>query len=477
MEIQAAEFTLKNLAKINVVLGKNGCGKSTLLKRFDEQLRNDPETYGSIKYITPERGGVLVYEASVEHSSINDINWLPSSRRVNQFNQFRQQTVAQYRTLETEILRGIEQAYESGTQGAVTFDHILTQINSLLDNIRIERTSGSVTFKIYSKATNEELQGNVISSGESELISLAIECLSFTQSLQPGKTNVLLLDEPDVHLHPDLQGRLTRFLTGLVEKHGFTILMATHSTAMLGELADSNLAAVSLMKAGDKDLTFQGIDDVYRRILPVFGAHPLSNIFNAAPLLLVEGEDDLRIWQQTVRTAEGAIKLFPVDCGGINEMGQYETLTVEIVNAVYDDAKAYSLRDRDEGVEEIADQSPLTRMRFHCRAAENLLLTDEVLQLAGTDWASVESKIDQWLEKTPEHPKRAIMQAFKDGGFDRLGFDLKELRMLLAGEMIATNKPWEVLVGKAIAVCNSSTETHSLAVYLGEKVTKNLLNL
>lgn len=477
MDIQAGDYTLRNLEQINVVLGKNGCGKSTLLKRFDEQLASNPEQYGSIKYITPERGGVLVYEPSVELSSINDVRWLSNSRRQNQFNQFRQQTVAQYRSLETEILRGIEQAYASGMQGAPTFDQILEQINALLDNIRIERVAESVTFKIFSKTTNEELTGNVISSGESELVSLSIECLAFAQTLQPGKINMLLLDEPDVHLHPDLQGRLTRFMTGLVETHGFTVLIATHSTALLGDLADSNVAAIALMKSGDKDLTLQRIDDVYRRILPVFGAHPLSNIFNEAPLLLVEGEDDLRIWQQAVRTSTGRIRLFPVDCGGVSEMGGYEDLTIEIVNAVYDNAKAYSLRDRDEGEEEINDRLPLIRMRFHCRAAENLMLSDDVLTSAGTDWATVEAKVNQWLDKTPEHPKRAVMQAFKDGGFDRRGFDLKEIRILLVGEMIASNKPWEVLVGQAIGTCAPSANEHSLASYLGEKVRTNLLGL
>ncbi|MFZ5500605.1 MAG: hypothetical protein ACOY58_01655, partial [Candidatus Micrarchaeota archaeon] len=59
------------------------------------------------------------------------------------------------------------------------------------------------------------------------------------------------------------------------------------------------------------EFDFRAISDLYRKILPVFGAHPLSNVFNRAPILLVEGEDDERIWQQAVRTARGRLKLFP----------------------------------------------------------------------------------------------------------------------------------------------------------------------
>lgn len=474
MDIQAGEYELIAVDQINVILGKNGCGKSTLLKRLDETLLTTPD-YGRVRYITPERGGILIYEPNVDSSALNDPNWMPSTRRNNQANQFRQQTMSQYRTLESSILRAVELAYETGTEGAPTFGAIVDQINSLLDNISVERASEGHAFTIRSKATNAVLTGQSISSGEAELISLAIECLVFAANLEAEKTNVLLLDEPDVHLHPDLQGRLTRFLSGLVDTHGFTVIVATHSTAMLGDLADSELASVGLMKAGDKSLNFHKVDDVYRRVLPVFGAHPLSNIFNSAPLLLVEGEDDLRIWQQAVRTAEGRIKLYPVDCGSVDEMGKYEALTVEIVTAVYDDAKAFSLRDRDEGLEEINDLPPVTRMRLHCRAAENLLLSDDVLALAGTDWTTVEAKVNEWLDKTPVHPKRDEMQAFKDSDFDRLGFDLKEIRMLLAGEMIATNKPWEVLVGQAIASCRPSVDPHSLATYLGAKSANHLL--
>ena len=47
--------------------------------------------------------------------------------------------------------------------------------------------------------------------------------------------------------------------------------------------------------------------------------------------------------------------------------------------------------------------------------------------------------------------------------------------MLVAGEMIATNKPWEVIVGQTFATCEPSVDPHSLATYLGGKATSHLL--
>ncbi len=474
MDIQAGGYTLRGLQDINIILGKNGCGKSTLLKAVDQQLAGTPE-YGSLKYITPERGGVLVYEPNVDGNMANSAGWLQKTRRNNQFGQFREQTVSQYRTLETQVLRLVQGAYKSKSKNALTFDTVLEQINELLDNIRIEDGTGPI-FRIVSKATGEELKGKDISSGESELISLAIECLTFSRSLKSEKLNILILDEPDVHLHPDLQGRLTRFLKQLVQNHKFTVLMATHSTAMLGDLATEDSSAVALMQTGDKELKFRGIDETYRRILPVFGAHPLSNIFNEAPLLLVEGEDDVRIWQQAVRSGLGKLRVYPVECGTVNQLNEHETLAAEIVSSIYDDARAYSLRDRDEGEEEIENLGPVTRMRLHCRAAENLMLSDDVLMLAKTNWPSVESRIIEWLDSGQTHVKRHVMEKFRDGGFDRIGFDLKEIRLILVGTIMESNKPWEVLVGRAIGNVTISAGDHSLSTYLGDKVCRQLLS-
>jgi predicted ATP-dependent endonuclease of OLD family len=63
-------------------------------------------------------------------------------------------------------------------------------------------------FKIFNK-DGSEVSEDQVSSGEAELIALAIEVLVFSRDSRSNR--VLLLDEPDVHLHPDLQ---QRFVTG-----------------------------------------------------------------------------------------------------------------------------------------------------------------------------------------------------------------------------------------------------------------------
>jgi len=225
-------------------------------------------------------------------------------------------------------------------------------------------------------------------------------------------------------------------------------------------------------------LRFHPITEAYRNILPIFGAHPLSNVFNAAPILLVEGEDDDRLWQQAIRSSKGRIKVFPCPVEGISELTEYEADANEIIASVYDDAVGYSIRDRDTDPEHIDDLGNVVRMRLSCRAAENLMLADETLAMIGTNWDTTKVRLAEWLELNSAHIYFADVLAFSAEGFDRKNADLKTIRNIIVG--LLTNKPWEVLVGQAIAKITaepSAAANGSLRDYLGSKICKMVLGI
>lgn len=68
------------------------------------------------------------------------------------------------------------------------------------------------------------------------------------------KVNFLLLDEPDVHLHPDLQYKLGLFLKEIVSKNNIKIIIATHSTAFIGAFTDFHYATFGLIKPSQKEI-------------------------------------------------------------------------------------------------------------------------------------------------------------------------------------------------------------------------------
>lgn len=209
--------------------------------------------------------------------------------------------------------------------------------------------------------------------------------------------------------------------------------------------------------------------------MPIFGAHPLSNIFNQNPILLVEGTDEERIWQQAVRSSKGKIKIWPCSTEGLAQMEKYENKTNEIISSIYDDAKAYSLRDRDGKEGELEDKQYVIRCRLACYASENLILSNEVLNSLDCDWETLKLQINDWLQLYPNHKQFTEMKKFSDDGFDRKNTEVKNLRILFMA-ILESNKPWEVAVGQEIAKLTKESDTGegSFRAFLSEKLVKNL---
>ena len=402
-------------ATFTILLGKNGAGKSTLLRTLD----NGPQ----VKYVSPERGGTLKYDASVDSTMSNNQGWLKSTRLTNRFEQFRQQSAALFRNLELAILREIEKSKRGDL--AYTFDGVLDQINGLLSAIKMVRSDAG--FAIQSKA-NQPVPEDQISSGESELIALAIEVLVFSRSAEANK--MLLLDEPDVHLHPDLQQRFIAFVEKVATDHGLRVVIATHSTAVIGAFkVSADLQIVPVSTRDQRGFTSFKRSAVCEEIPPIFGAHPLSTAFNRSPVVLVEGEDDKRVLEQVVRSGKGKFAMAPCVVGTVNEMFQWEDWLDQFLPVLYDNPKAFSLRDLDDAQHAtIEDLKFVCRLRLNCYAIENLLLCDESLAANGHDAASFLFALQTWAAQYPDHPYTGHVQTLVNGFDNRRTMNVKDVR-------------------------------------------------
>lgn len=449
--------------RFTILLGKNGAGKSTLLRSLDE--RGDLNT----RYVTPERGGELKYEPNIDQNISNHPNWLQDSRRRNRFESFRQQSATQFRNLEILYLREIEKDREKRANFDHTFDTVLNALNEYLPAIRLVRSDRG--FSIADLSGNRIDEGS-ISSGESEFIAQAIEVLVYSRSGQEGK--ILLLDEPDVHLHPDLQCKFAQFIQKTAIERDMKVVIATHSTAILsGFSAEADMQIVPISARGETDFSPYAREHVSDALLPIFGAHPLSNLFNAFRIVLVEGDDDRRIVEQLVRSSNGRIKLNPCVVGSVDQMGAWETWLETFLPVLYDDPTAFSLRDLDDAVSsDINDLAVVKRARLNCYASENLLLCNESLASAGKDPASLRQGLEQWQISYPEHPTSASIQALIDGFDQRRTIKIKDARNVILA-VLGLTKPWEVFVGQLLAQADWKTDSdeNSLSFYLGPKAS------
>jgi ABC-type phosphate/phosphonate transport system ATPase subunit len=459
---------LVNNAKFTVLLGKNGAGKSTLLRKIDLLGQFNA------KYISPERGGTLKYDPNIELAISNDNQWMSSSRRKNRAEQFRQQSTAQFRNLEVMVLREIEKDIDKRQDINYTFDSTLNYINDLLPKINLKRAERG--FEILN-SQHQKISEDSISSGESELIALSIEVLVFSRLNQENK--ILLLDEPDVHLHPDLQHKFVEFVERIAKEFDFRVVFATHSTAIIGAFSkNADLQIVPIIDKDQIDFPDFKYDPICHEILPIFGSHPLSSHFNRTPVLLVEGEDDKRVFEQIMRSSQGKIRFSPCVVGNVDEMTKWEQWLNNFLPSIYDDPKAYSVRDLDDSTQsDIEDIGYVIRTRLNCYAIENLLLTHECLTQHGYTPEGFCPKIKQWADANPEYQTTEDLNSLSENFSNRRTTKIKDLRNIIVA-LLGISKPWEVLVGQLIVknVASMNSDPDSLHTYLGEKVIGNLLS-
>ncbi|HWN95195.1 MAG TPA: AAA family ATPase, partial [Methylomirabilota bacterium] len=99
--------------------------------------------------------------------------------------------------------------------------------------------------------------------------------------------DVVILDEPDVYMHADLQRRLIRF----VKDRDWQTIIATHSMEMMAEVEPEEVLVVDRRK--DKSTFAPSLPAVQRVVNHIGSIHniQLARLWSAKTLLLVEGED------------------------------------------------------------------------------------------------------------------------------------------------------------------------------------------
>lgn len=469
---------LTGLERINVILGKNGCGKSTLLRNLAPP-KNDHESARTANelYIPPERGGETKFNANTENHLTNDYQAILSQTRNNYFYHFRELTVSKFGDLMFKILEKYEQQNEAGAVALNSRSSVLEEMNKLQDRIEVCAEGRRPTFR--TKDGINPVTPGELSSGEKEIFCVAVDLLHFEYTAPDLDKAIVLIDEPDVHVHPDMQARLGKLIADIAVRTKIQFLIATHSTAFIAGMAHVTDLHVSFMGKYQVKLAFQSVTERLASLLPVFGAHPLSSLFLESPLLLVEGPDDEWMWRQACRSSNGRIKVNPVAVGGKPNMHAYEVHANELLVALYENPRAYSIRDGDGIDDEIEPLGSIIRLRFAAQEAENFLLSDEVLEEYNCTWPQFQDRLEVWLTQNEHHQSYATLSEFKNKEYDRANADIKAARLTIA-DLLGSNKPIPVILGKAIAKnCidgYGTPEPTSLKGMMGKSTYTNLFD-
>ena len=199
----------------------------------------------------------------------------------------------------------------------------------------------------------------------------------------------VILDEPDVYMHADLQRRLVRF----VRKRHQQVIIATHSSEIMAEVLPDNILVVDRSK---KRSDFASSLPAVQKVLTGFGSvHnlQLSRLWTAHRFLMVEGEDVALLKQfQNALFPNTSIPIDTIPAtslGGWGGWNQAVGSDVLLKNAGGDGIVTYSIFDSDyHCIEAIraryaeAKQRGISLHVWHRKELKNYLLVGSAIHRA-----------------------------------------------------------------------------------------------
>lgn len=402
--------------KVMVITGPNGSGKSTLL----DCLRQSGGAPGPILYVGPHRTSRrqtvrarYLYQQPIQmRKLLSEIN-LPGFEGINIPN--RNRNAWDFDEASSYLKNGLCQI-ELDRQAAITnrldlngeitkgslpdiWSPLKEMTENLLPHLRFSKIDVSnrdqvqCLWNVHSKDITVDIDD--LSSGEKAVIQLFFPLIEnriqlLLERTKGSKTEdkkehvCVLMDEPDLHLHPVLQGKVLDYIRSISIKDDVQFIIVTHSPIIV-EHANSDelflLMPSELVHGETNQLVRIANDDEKLDLMrDVFGS--TSNITAMRPLLIVEGRKE---GKDSRRPSDSRIYGFLsekfnqvtiVPGGGKSECKTLAHSLTDILKELSPELKAYALLDRD-----IEKQEPEDDLLYYLPVSmiENLLINPKVI--------------------------------------------------------------------------------------------------
>jgi hypothetical protein len=256
---------------------------------------------------------------------------------------------------------------------------------------------------------------------------------------------VLLLDEPDAHLHFILQREIFDHLRKVAQARACKLIVATHAEVLLGGAEPDSI--VSFVGSRPKRLITQHEKRALTDALKTLSSLDLLQASHVGAVLYVENESDsklLREWANILDHQARAFLSFPYvwpleGKGNLGEAKQH----FRCLRLAYPEIKGLCILDRDQG-QPVSDDAPpgLQVVSWPRYEIENYLLNPDLLLKL------VDQATDLFELAAVQFDREQILRAFSENfppGIDWLG-DAQVLRDLKASNFLVdvlsrTSKP------------------------------------
>lgn len=372
---------------IMVITGPNGCGKSTLLNG----LRSVASSPGRTLYVGPHRTSRrqqvrmrFLGQQRIEMRSLLSSQSLPgfegmslpSSER-DAWNFDEAQSFLKYSLCQIELERQNAIATRFDETGSVNREEMpdvwapLRELaNNLLPHLSFfkidlsNRDQVRCLWRVHNKDLHVDIDD--LSSGEKAIVQLFFPLIEhklmhglavMRGSLAATEVEeiAVLMDEPELHLHPNLQAKILDYMRGLAIKEGIQFVLATHSPSIVEHATNEELFLLrpAELVEGQSNQLIRIADSAEKldMLRTLFGS--TSNVTALRTLLVVEGKAADKSGR---RTSDARVygflsdrfgQLTVIAGGGKSECASLVKALNSCLPTLADGIKAVALLDRD----------------------------------------------------------------------------------------------------------------------------------
>ena len=142
------------------------------------------------------------------------------------------------------------------------------------------------TIMIEEGAYDTKFKSKEISSGSKEILSLLTQAYLSSQN-----TDILLIEEPELHLHPGAERQVFNILDEISEKSNTQIILSTHSEVFVNQVEVENI--VRTERDGETTIRHISEDEIEDELLDL--GYNQSRILQSEGVVFVEGRSDKRV--------------------------------------------------------------------------------------------------------------------------------------------------------------------------------------
>lgn len=184
-----------------------------------------------------------------------------------------------------------------------------------------------------------------------------------THLVKLGKKQTLVLDEPDIYLHSDMQKKLV----GICRDRSSQVIIATHAVDIIDEVEPSDVLSIDSRLA--KAVRLANVDELQRCILELGSVENLrlAHLLRGNTCLFVEG-DDFKVILKLSKTlglpqvSERNFSVIPLD--GSSNWERLKHINWLFTNAFGERIKCYVILDRDyQSDDEVSDVISVLRQQ------------------------------------------------------------------------------------------------------------------